>query len=139
MATKDKAKKKIKIMNQSVKSTLFWIGGIISLLILVAGFRVLLNMNYFMSVILSIVITFGVFTTVYLTKIKVPEHQYPKKETINYNDFELAEAKRCSICGDKLIKSKVIEDGYGISQSIKCRNIHCSYHKIIRFGKDGQI
>lgn len=135
----DRDKKKVKIMNQGLKVTLFWVGAIIFTLILIIGLNKLLGLNYLISAIMGLVISIGIFSTLYLTKIKMPEHQMPRKETINYNNFEMAEAKRCNICGDKLIKSKVMNEGDGYSQSIKCRNIHCSFQKTIRFNKEGQI
>lgn len=132
----DKDKKKVKIMNQGLKVTLFWVGAIIFTLILIIGLNKLLGLNYLISAIIGLVISIGIFSTIYLTKIKVPEHQMPRKETINYNNFEMAELKRCSLCGNKLIKSKVTQTGDEISQSIKCSNIHCNFQKTIRFDKE---
>jgi hypothetical protein len=128
--------KKIKSVNRNTHTILFIFGVFAILCIFFLGLNILLKVNYFLSAIFSLVITFGISLTIYLTKIKVPEHQLPRKETAHYNDFELAEAKRCPSCNSKLQKSKVIQGGDGYKQYIKCSSIECDYRKTLEVKKE---
>lgn len=94
------------------------------------------NANYLISIVSSIVLTFAFSLTYYLLNVKISEHQIPRKETINYNDFELAEIKNCPNCNSKIRKSKVIPSIDGYRQFYKCSNIECNFQKTIDIKKE---
>lgn len=135
----EKPKKKSEIKTafiRAMKILGIGIGSFLSLVIFLYGFKIILNTNYFIAGILSLVINVTAFIVLYMLYGRNPARdRLMAKESKQISNYELADIKTCPKCNSKIFKSKVITDLNGIHQSFKCRSPSCDFQKTVEFNK----
>lgn len=123
-----------------VKGVLFAVSKLIGIgllaIISLVGITMLIHftgLNWFLSGILSFSINAIVLITWYLLSRNPARKRLNAKSQTEFQDLEYSELKTCPKCDSRLHKSKVINDGTGITQYFKCKNIECDFQKKVQF------
>jgi len=106
---------------------------IISLVGITLLFKYVIGMNWFLSGIISLFLNSIILVSWYLLTRNPAKNRLRAKSLTEFQDLEFSELKTCPRCDSKLHKSKVINEGTGIVQYFKCKNIECDFQKKIQF------